>query len=133
VEERFKKGNRILHTSYHEDTLTIENIRYTDTLSNFISVQKIFDKKGKLILRIDHTKLTWDADTDVYPNFPLLVRVKARADSVLKYISGKNLPLHICAGIFSAPAILPETHVAPTSGYHGQEKIIHLMSQLCVT
>ena len=90
VEERFKKGNRILHTSYHEDTLTIKNSHYTDTLNNFIGVQKIFDKKGKLIVSIDHTRLTWNADTGVYPSFPLLVRVKARADSVLRIYFGKE-------------------------------------------
>jgi hypothetical protein len=90
VEERFKKGNRILHTSYHKDTLTIKNTHYTDALNNFIGVQKIFDKKGKLILQIDHTKLTWYADTDVYPNFPLLDRVKARADSILRMYFGRE-------------------------------------------
>ena len=90
VEEKFKKDNRIFHTSYYEDTLTIENSRYTDTLGNFIGVQKIFDKKGKLIVTIDHNRLTWNADTDAYPNYPLLVRVKARADSILRIYFGKE-------------------------------------------
>ncbi|MGG9961161.1 hypothetical protein [Ferruginibacter sp. SUN106] len=90
VEERFEKGNRILSTSYFDDTLTIKNISYHDTLGNFIGVQKIFDKNGKLILTIDHDRLTWNADTDVYPNYPLLVRVKARADSVLRIYFGKQ-------------------------------------------
>ncbi|GAB2842668.1 hypothetical protein GCM10027043_52460 [Ferruginibacter profundus] len=90
VEERFKKGNRILSTSYFDDTMTIKNISYNDTLGNFIGVQKIFDKKGKLILTIDHDKLNWNADTDVYHNYLLLVRVKARADSVLRIYFGKQ-------------------------------------------
>ena len=95
MEEKFKKDNRIFHTSYYEDTLTIENSRYTDTLGNFIGVQKIFDKKGKLIVTIDHNRLTWNADTDAYPNYPLLVRVKARADSILRiYFVLKKQYLH---------------------------------------
>jgi hypothetical protein len=53
-------------------------------------VQKIYDKKGQLILSIDHTRRTWKADTRVYPSYPLLVRVKARADSVLQIYFGKE-------------------------------------------